>query len=321
MRMTSRSFIRLLVLSLSFILLAKAAMSEENVHQTIERDGQKLQLHINSQFDPDMQIELQDWVVFIAETLQKVYGRWPRQEWEISISPAPAVGSDPIPWAQVHRGEMDRVEFYTASQVSADELKNAWTGYHELAHLLIPYRGWGDLWFSEGLSSYYQNILMARSGILTEQQMWQNLYEGFLRGRADSRFDGQPLNEVSSALRKKGGFMRVYWSGAWYFLAADVRLRRQSGGKLTLDIALQKLNQCCANQRLSVLEIVNKLDELNQVLLFQSLYQQVRTSTEVPAFETIFASVGITIKDGTVTLQQEGPGARLRQQIISRTTL
>ena len=84
------------------------------------------------------------------------------------------------------------VEFFTATQATTDSLQRAWTGYHELAHLLIPYQGWGGAWFSEGLASYYQNILQARVGILTEQQMWQKLYEGFQRGRGDAKglFDG-----------------------------------------------------------------------------------------------------------------------------------
>jgi predicted metalloprotease with PDZ domain len=117
-------------------------------------------------------------------------------------------------------------------------------------------------------------------------------------------------------MRDEGGFMRVYWSGAWYFLVADVRLRQQSGGKLTLDQALEKLNHCCADAKLSVAEIVDKLDQLNSVLLFRPLYQQTRRSTEMPAFDSLFASLGIAVVDGDVVLQQHGPGAALRKQIL-----
>jgi len=38
----------------------------------------------------------------------------------------------------------------------------------------------------------------------------------------------------------------------------------------------------------------------------------------MPAFETSFASLGISIVDGEVILQQAGPGAALRQQILQR---
>jgi predicted metalloprotease with PDZ domain len=115
--------------------------------------------------------------------------------------------------------------------------------------------------------------------------------------------------------------MRVYWSGAWYFLAVDSRLRQQSGGKLTLDLALKRLNDCCADQQLSVSQMVTRLDELNAVLLFQPLFEEMKTSEHMPAFETIFASLGVTATDGTVHLQKEGPGALLRRQMTQRKPL
>jgi hypothetical protein len=300
-------------------LLLVAAMNPvraEDYQQTLVEDNRTLTLQISNQFTPRQRAEVVVWIEFIAAALRQVYGYWPREEWNISVAAASAAGSDPIPWAQVNRDAVDVVEFYAAPTANATDLKQAWTGYHELAHLLIPYRGWGDAWFSEGLARYYQNVLQARAGMLTEQQTWQHLYDGFARGRDDTAFNDQTLSDVSDAMRDNGGFMRVYWSGAWYFLSLDIRLRRQSGGDITLDSALQKLNQCCADQSMSVPEMVQKLDAMNSVLLFHPLYDQVRVSTQMPAFETVFASLGITVTDGTVHLQQQGPGARLRQQIL-----
>jgi hypothetical protein len=115
--------------------------------------------------------------------------------------------------------------------------------------------------------------------------------------------------------------MRVYWSGAWYFMAADIRLRQQSAGKLGLDQALAKLNECCAEQSMSVPAMVQKLDELNRVILFEPLYDELRESMQVPDHEGIFSSLGIDIEAGQVSLQSKGPGAALRQQIYAGTPL
>ena len=139
----------------------------------------------------------------------------------------------------------------------------------------------------------------------------------FQRGLAETRFDGRPLRSVSDRMREDGGFMRVYWSGAWYFLAADARLRLQSGGRLSLDQALARLNQCCAEDRLSVPEMVSRLDEMNRVELFGSLYDEVAASTTVPPFAGVFASLGIESIDGQVKLQETGPGARVRKAIAA----
>jgi hypothetical protein len=314
---------RFLFVGMLALQLAAAGNStaQDSSHYRLQ-DARQLKVLISDQFEPRMQQNLLSWVDHISTALASVYGHWPRERWEIAIAPADSSSAtDPIPWAQVHRGSVNKVEFFVVSNAPVDELMRAWTGYHELAHLLIPYRGWGDAWFSEGLASYYQNVLPARMGILSEQEMWQKLYEGFQRGLADTRFDGQPLALVSDRMRENGGFMRVYWSGAWYFLAADTRLRLQSGGRRNLDQALAEVNKCCADQQLSVPQIVAKLDELNRVVLFGALYDEAAVSTSVPPFEKIFASMGINIVEGQVLLQQEGPGARLRKQITGRPGL
>lgn len=313
--------VRTLLAVLALALVASPAYAANDYHQTLLKDGRRLELQISADFNSIQRDTLLAWIQFISDSLLQVYGYWPRQEWRIEVSPASAANNDPIPWAQVKRHDVDTIEFFIAPQASAQQLQQDWTGYHELAHLLIPYRGWGDLWFSEGLASFYQTILQARAGVLTEQQAWQHLYEGFQRGRADTQFDGQTLATVSDGVRESGGYMRVYWSGAWYFLTIDTRLRQQSGGRTTLDMALQKLNECCADARLSVPEMVRKLDELNGVLLFEPLYKRLADSTTMPAFESSFATFGITVSDGVVILQQEGPGARLREQMLQPRSL
>jgi len=193
-----------LAAALLFALATGLPAWAEGQRQVLQEDGRELEVTVSEAYSPAARVAVMDWIQSIAGALRDVYGRWPRQRWAISVSPAAASASDPIPWAQVHRGEVDRVEFFTAPQASAAELKAAWTGYHELAHLLIPYRGWGDAWFNEGLASYYQNLLPARRGLIGEREMWQRLYDGFQRAMADSDFDGQALGAVSEEMRRTG---------------------------------------------------------------------------------------------------------------------
>jgi len=308
-------------LAVAILVLFSFGISAAEKHHSLQYNDQSVELIISDQFSHSMQGNIHNWGDYISRALLQVYGRLPRENLQIVVSPVSAGSADPIPWAQVHRGDIDKVEFYTAVSASVDELKGAWTSYHELSHLLIPYRGWGDMWFSEGLATYYQNVLQARLGLFSEQEMWQHLYEGFMRGRAQSEFDSIDLQTVSTEMREKGGYMRVYWSGAWYFLTADLRLRQQSGGKRTLDSALEKLNQCCAEQKMSVLQMVKKLDEINKLLLFHPLYLETIATTKSPRFEPLFASMGITVVEERVQIQTVGPGARLRSQISDRKNL
>lgn len=286
-----------------------------------DADGRRLEISISDQFPSAQTQEIVQWIESVSTSLAGVYGHWPRKHWRIKVENTSGASDDPIPWAQVRRGKVDEVEFFVVEPVNAEVLTREWTSYHELAHLLIPYRGWGDAWFSEGLASYYQNLLQARSGVIGEQQMWQKLYEGFMRGRADSRFDGDTLGVVSADLRENGGFMRVYWSGAWYFLSADLALRSQSAGRVSLDSALEKLNDCCADRSMSVLAMVHALDDLNRVDIFTNLYHETLKSTSQPAFEPLFAALGIAVKDGQVILGADSEAGLLRHRISAAPAL
>lgn len=292
-----------------------------NATVLFDEGKRELEVDISELFPEQSRAQISQWIEHLAHSLTLVYGHWPRERWAIDVEPVSGSIDDPIPWAQVHREKIDRVAFYVLSSASADTLKHEWTGYHEVAHLLLPYRGWGDTWFSEGLASYYQNLLQARVGVLSEEQMWQKLYDGFARGKADDRFDGQTLLSVNQQMREKGGYMRVYWSGAWYFFAADISLRAKSNGAYSLDNALKQLNSCCAAQSLSVAEIIAHLDASTDQKMFSELYQKVYQSRKMPPYASLFAQLGIEIKNGQVSLVADSANARRRREFLSSTAL
>ena len=304
--------LRVCILLFCFAGMAGHVHPAEGTRQQLVRDDRVLEIDISPQFSESMRQNLVEWLNFIATSLQQVYGHWPRQRWQISVAPTSAGSDDPIPWAQVHRGEPDRVEFFIAAQASVAELKRAWTGYHELAHLLIPYRGSGDAWFSEGLASYYQNLLQARHGVFDEREMWQRLHDGFIRGRSNRRPD-LSLQELSERRYEVGGTMRMYWSGAWYFLAADAELRRRSNGSKSLDSALLQLNNCCREQSLSARQIAARLDQLSGESVFVPLFEQADASKALPDFESIYRQLGISLRAGKVSLDEDHENAALRR--------
>ncbi len=309
------------LLALILTLLLSAAMPAASTTVLYDQGKRRLEVNISELFPEQSREEIGQWIEHLAHSLTLVYGHWPRERWAIDVEPVSGSSDDPIPWAQVHRETVDRVAFYVLSSANADTLKNEWTGYHELSHLLLPYRGWGDTWFSEGLASYYQNVLQARVGVLSEEQMWQKLHDGFSRGKADSRFNGQTLLSVNQKMRENGGYMRVYWSGAWYFLAADIKLRAQSNGTQSLDNALEQLNNCCATRSLSVAEIIAQLDTSTGQRIFSELYQQVYQSRQMPAYESLLSQLGIEVDRGQVSLIADGAKAKRRREFLTSTIL
>lgn len=297
------------------------ALPAQSAHRIYDAEGRRLEISVSNAFSARSKERVIAWTEQLAESLTLVYGHWPREQWEIRVEAASGSADEPIPWAQVNRGAIDKVTFYVAGNPDTRALLEEWTGYHEIAHLLLPYRGWGDGWFSEGLATYYQHLLQARFGLIDEQTLWQQLYEGFIRGREDVRFDGMALTEVNRQMRSRGGYMRVYWSGAWFFLAADLRLRAASDGTHSLDDALLALNKCCAREALSVPAIIEKLDASIAEPVFEPLYHVTRASTRVPEFELLFRQLGITVINGEVALANAGPAASRRQQFLQSTAL
>ncbi|MCZ6828903.1 MAG: hypothetical protein O7F73_04845 [Gammaproteobacteria bacterium] len=299
----------LLLLVLPGILPASAA------EYTLNHGTQAIVVNTHFLFSDERDQLILGWIETVTGTLASVYGRWPRDELRVEVSPIGLHTEDPVPWAKVQRGHPDTVSFYIDALASRDKLINNWTAYHEFSHLLIPYRGWGDVWFSEGLASYYQNLLQARQGVFSQEEMWERLHAGFMRGRNRNKRPLLSLAELSPQMHDTGSYMRVYWSGAWYFLRADVELRRRSNNRQSLDTALEQLNRCCAEQRLSARDIALRLDEVNEQELFLPLFVEVSNSYAVPEFETLFKQLGIDIVGNGVRLRNSAEQLAIRDGI------
>ena len=195
-----------------------------------------------------------------------------------------------VPFARVLRNEPQGVLFYVNPDKPLAEFINDWTAYHELSHLFIPYPGIEDIWFSEGLASYYQNILQYRAGLLSAAAAREKLRAGFQRGRSDDRRDDLSLAELSPVMRENLAFMRVYWSGALYFLEADIALREST--ELVLDDVLREFGTCCLGEQRDWTgrEIAAEFDRIAESEIFSPLYDKYADTMAMPDYETVLAS-------------------------------
>jgi predicted metalloprotease with PDZ domain len=224
----------------------------------------------------------------------------------------------------VNRYSPPEVTLVVNTKSSLKELKADWTIYHELSHLLIPYDAGDARWFSEGLASYYQNITQARVGMFDEQIMWQKLYDGFERGNKQQKYSHQPLSYVSDNIGQNRNYMRIYWSGALYWLKADVALReltKNTASPYSLDLALKQLQQCCFNRYLSVEEIVEKLDELSQSQIFSTLFAEFSASYAIPDYLPLLNSLGVELKSARIELNNHAKLSAQRKAIFAGNSL
>ncbi len=106
------------------------------------------------------------------------------------------------------------------------------------------------LWVFEGITSYYQEVMLLRSGVLGVAAFLQRLGEALTRvyrtpGRlkqslAESSFDAWDILYRPEANHPNTS-ISYYTKGALVALALDLTMRRDSGGKTSLDDVLREL--------------------------------------------------------------------------------
>lgn len=206
---------------------AQTAFGRFSEHTLELPDGQ-LRIALLPLVDATEQTAIFDWFRSNTALLLSNDGRLPLPDTQVLIVPLPKM-STPVPWGQVSRGGGAAVTLFVGAAAGRQAWQDDWTLAHELAHLQHPYLGDRGRWLAEGLGSYYQNIWRARHGDFSATEGWRRLDAGFARGRADGP---GPALELAGG---RGSTMRIYWSGAAYWLESDLALRTHGS---SLDAAL-----------------------------------------------------------------------------------
>ncbi len=274
----------LMVLSLPEPILANT--------EKIFNENQQISIEYGDTLSDQEQQQTAQWLKNVTQSLLKIYGAWPKDK--IAIQVIKTSGAQgPVPWGQVERDKVDKVTLYINPSYGFEAIAADWTVYHELSHLLLPYRGYGDLWISEGLASYYQNIIQVRSARINEAQFWDNIVSGLERGESQSNHSRKSLLELSDNMSGYKDYMRVHWSGVLFWLKNDVKIRLLSRGKQSLDSLLQQLKYCCETKQMSAIEIMQKLDVLAGYKIFIPLFKVYGNSYKLPEYRTFLEKLGI----------------------------
>jgi len=255
--------------------------------------GANLQLAVLPGNPPVDVAAISAWIREGAATVTALYGRFPVPDAQILVVPT-GRGDEPVPWGQVMRGGGDAMHLFVDQRQPMAAFRRDWTLMHELSHLLHPRIDHDAPWLNEGLASYYQNVLRARSGIVSPEQAWEELDAGFRRGMQDTR-PHETLAEVGENMRRNRRFMRVYWSGAAIALLADVELRKRSGGRRSLASALQGFSECClpSDRSWSPARFMQRLDQLAQSDVFARLYERYAQSSQFPDLQSAYDQLGL----------------------------
>ncbi|MGQ0800920.1 MAG: M61 family metallopeptidase [Pseudomarimonas sp.] len=260
---------------------------------------------------------LHAWAEQNAQTLLAGSGRLPLTSVQVVVVPLPGVATA-VPWGQVTRGGGSALKLFVGLDASEEALRDDWTLAHELSHLLHPYLRTRGRWLSEGLASYYQNVLRARSGALTPQQAWNKLDAGFARGRAEPNQRKQSLS--AAALSSYRSTMRVYWSGAAFWLEAELALRQRSGTDLAEALDVFARRHLPSDRQWQPERFVAELDAIAGMDVFVPLFDRYQRGTDFPALAATYRQLGLGEDVGRMALNDAAPAARIRDAIMQRSS-
>ena len=267
---------------------------------------------------PPVDVEaMTDWVADAAGMVGGLYGRFPFPRAQVLVLPN-GRAREPTPWAFVVRGGGPGVHFVINQRRDLQEFYDDWTAAHEFSHLYLPLVNSSDAWLSEGLATYYQNVVRARAGRLTSQQAWSELHAGFVRGRSQAQ--NVTLSEATRRMYRSRFFMRVYWSGTAIVMLADIRLRRISNGTQSLDTVLAEFNErgMETERKWSASELFARFDELTGTTVFTDLLDEHVESTAFPDLSGTYRELGLVVNGRrSVRLENDAPLVGLRDAIMS----
>ncbi|MEM7280245.1 MAG: hypothetical protein AAF438_01250, partial [Pseudomonadota bacterium] len=179
-----------------------------------------------------------EWIETTAMDVALVDGEFPNPSPQVLVVPSSNnPNGEAVPFGRVVRDRGESVHFFINPLKPQKEYMGDWTATHEFSHLLLPFVHSDEKWISEGFASYYQNVLLGRAGVYTEQDAWRRLHRSFQRAQ-DTGGDMSPNSTAHESFWEAR--MMIYWSGAAIALLADVELRKQGQ---SLDSVLGQLRR------------------------------------------------------------------------------
>jgi hypothetical protein len=257
---------------------------------------------------------VRDWMLRGARAITMIYGSFPVPSPQVLVIPI-GRGGEAVPWGQVQRGGGAAAHLFIDQTRSTEEFAADWVLVHELSHFVHPNLGSDSAWLSEGLATYYQYVARARAGMLTEQESWQKLHEGFERGRQQTR-RGVDLVEATRNMREQRIFMRVYWTGTALALLADLALRDAGS---SLDAVLEAFKDCClAEPRVwEAGEFLQRLDRLAGNEILSELSGRYLGSDRFPDLTQAYTRLGLRESHGRIQLDADPAASALRRAIMA----
>ena len=181
---------------------------------------------------------------------------------------------------------------------------------HEMLHTGFPDLHKRHCWMQEGISTYLEPIVRARSDRMSERWVWSRF--------VDSMHHGLPA-PGDRGLDRTHTWGRTYWGGALFWLLVDLELRARTRDRVTLQDALVGIVNAGGDGRVdwSSTRVVRLGDQVTGTTVFSEMYAAMGRQPRAVDLPRLWADLGVVIRpDGSIDFDDTAPLAHRRRAMV-----
>lgn len=248
---------------------------------------------------------LLEWIDDMAGAAAAFWHGFPAPGMPIFV--VPRAGGSGVPFGRVMSGGGVSMVLYVGEHATPAELRDDWVLIHELVHTGSPFV-YGSPWFAEGLATYFEPLIRARSGLQTPEAMWTEFMTHM--PRAESVMEGAGL--------ARGGSRGWYYGGALLMLLADVQMRQASRGRTGLEDCLRRIRVDIGDFRrvMGVRDMIAACDAAVGGHVLSDLVQEHAFAAGSVDLEALWRDLGLRLDGDRLHYADDAPLAAMREAIM-----
>ncbi len=269
-------------------------------------EGGRLELRLTGERDRAFEARALGWIRRAAGAVTSYYGRFPAARARLAIAVFPGRG---IGGGRVVVSDLPTIHISVGRYSAPEDFESDWRLTHEMVHLAFPRVDQRHHWIEEGLATYVEPVARARTGWLSEQEV----YAEWL-GRMEI---GQP-RAGDRGLDHTNTWARTYWGGALFALAADVEIRARTGNRRGLRDALRGVVAGGGSiaETWPLARALALADRATGETVLAESYARMATHPVPVDLERLWRQLGIRRERGRVLMDPAPDKAALRRAIL-----
>lgn len=245
---------------------------------------------------------LVNWVRDAGTCVSQLFGHFPVKH--ASIFVVPIRDAEEVVFGKVLSLGGPAILTLTGAELPEAKIHDDWVLVHEMMHLGAPTFTGKHRWLGEGTATYYEGLMRTRCGFKTPKMLWGEWARAMPRGL--------PANGVPRPLDEGTRIDDIYWGGALFLFAADVRLREKTA--FTLDDVMRGILAEGGDGTVvwTIDEFVAAANRITKSDVVSQLYDAHGRGPLPIDLPKLLADLGILGKSDAVQFDERAPLAKIR---------